>query len=46
MNNIHIRSAMKKDNKKNYILHILLPCLVYSSAGGILTGAVISVSGL
>lgn len=32
---------MKKDNKKNYILHILLPCLVYSSAGGILTGAVI-----
>ena len=41
MNNIHIRSAMKKDNKKNYILHILLPCLVYSSAGGILTGAVI-----
>ena len=41
MNNIHIRSAMKKDNKKNYILHILLPCLVYGSAGGILTGAVI-----
>ena len=32
---------MKKDNKRHYILHILLPCLVYSSVGGILTGAVI-----